>query len=164
MNNNIAQHLKISHLYYSGTSYLGDSFIIDVIELKPSSYELTVLDSTNKVIEIQKARSLKAMTEKYNKALRYWTTGVIPGMYTISDWNRDGTFKAQPGQEIQYDIYYQMHIVVPPKAAPLKLRNQYDEAYLMGEIYDIDTATEKPIFMAFGSKNGHYYYIGLVTY
>lgn len=147
---------------YSGTSYIGNEFKIELFKHASNRYTLNVTDSQGKIIETHKSKSHDLIKAKYYTILKYWITGIYPGIYTVDDWNRDGVFKAIPGQEIQYAIYYRMSIAVKPRQAPLKIASGYNEAFLMGEIYDIDSEG-KPIFMAFGSKNGHYYYIGLIT-
>ncbi len=93
-------------------------------------------------------------------------------IYTIKQWEQDGTFKATPGQEITEEIYDHMLNCMPPKSlhrdqcecALTELRVVCHNGFLMGEPY---TSDEKgnPLYLAFGSNvfnKGHFYYLGLM--
>lgn len=66
-----------------------------------------------------------------------YTDGSI---YTWTDWRRDGSFKAPPGQEITREVYDEMRNCTPPKTFPkAKARqalSEYEipvqEGFLMG--------------------------------
>lgn len=91
--------------------------------------------------------------------------------YETEDWRRDGSFKAEPGQEIAKEIYDQMFNAMPPMALP---RNVAENAlnnlhvpvhagFMMGEPYG--TSEEGTLFLAFGKNNygkgDRYFYLGL---
>ena len=79
-------------------------------------------------------------------------------MYSMSDWNRDRSFKAKPGQRVSKQIYDEMLNALPPKAVPKRLleENGCVEGFLMGEPYGNNQ------YMAFGKKaNGACYYLGI---
>ena len=93
-------------------------------------------------------------------------------IYTMKDWTRDGTFKAEPGQEIDAQLYETMQNAVPPRAIPKETAARAWELYrvpvhagfLMGQQETTDE-DGTPLFLAFGSndygKGAHYYYLGL---
>lgn len=92
-------------------------------------------------------------------------------VYTMEQWQADGDFKAQPGQEIAAAVYNEMRETVPPLPIPGRKAEQALEAYsipvhdgfLMGE-----PTKESPdglLYRAFGmndyGKGKHYFYLGL---
>lgn len=93
-------------------------------------------------------------------------------VYTMADWQRDGTFNAAPGQEITEDIYNEMQNTVPPKAIRKETARQAWEQYripvhagfLMGEPTSTDEQGRE-LYRAFGSndygRGRHCYYLGL---
>lgn len=93
-------------------------------------------------------------------------------VYTMKTWKSDGTFKAQPGQEITEQIYDIMLNCMPPQAIPKEKARQALEVYgvpvhagfLMGQEDSTDD-NGNPLYMAFGMNNygkgAHYYYLGL---
>ena len=92
--------------------------------------------------------------------------------YTREDWQRDQSFKAVPGQEIEKEIYEDMFNVLPPLRLP---RNKVMEAletmnlhisagFMMGEPHS--HSKNGALFMAFGKtypdeSGERYYYLGL---
>ena len=93
-------------------------------------------------------------------------------IYTMDDWRRDGTFKAEPGQEVTAEVYEEMRNVIEPKTLPAETAARALEVYrvpvhagfLMGEPHSTDE-TGRELYLAFGSNNyghgTHYFYIGL---
>lgn len=92
-------------------------------------------------------------------------------IYSTEQWQRDGEFKAQPGQEITEQIYEEMFNCLPPRRLPRAKAKQalqdYDipvhAGFLMGEPHS--TGKTGPLFLAFGKndygKGPHYFYLGL---
>lgn len=84
-------------------------------------------------------------------------------IYTMDQWRADGTFSAQPGQEIEQSIYDAMMNAVPPYSLPREAVAQaWDEyniivhaGFLNGEEYDTG------LYMAFGMSCRRCYYLGL---
>ena len=95
-------------------------------------------------------------------------------VYTMKTWKADGTFKAEPGQEITEEIYNIMLNCLPPRTLPTEKAQQALDAYnvpvhagfLMGQEDSTDDKG-RPLYMAFGmndyGKGKHYYYLGLST-
>lgn len=93
-------------------------------------------------------------------------------IYTMKQWEQDGTFKATPGQEITEEIYDQMLNCMPPKSlhrkqceyALSKFHTVCHAGFLMGEPYTSNKNGD-PLYCAFGSNSfdkGHFYYLGLM--
>ena len=92
--------------------------------------------------------------------------------YTMEQWRADGTFQAEPGQEITQEIYEEMLNCMPPGSLPRETTRQAMDKYsipvnagfLMGEPYTSDSKGNN-LFYAFGmarrEKTEHYYYLGL---
>ena len=78
-------------------------------------------------------------------------------VYTRENWAADGTFKAAPGQEISEEIYNEMLNVMPPLR--LKEAQGCTAGFRSSEPYTHENG--KPLYMAFGKRNGKYYYLGL---
>ena len=97
-------------------------------------------------------------------------------IYTMKDWEAAGSFDAEPGQEIEAEVYEQMLNCIPPKSIPSETAHKALEVYripvhagfLMGEPHSTgkDGLT---LYLAFGMndygsgtrKDPHYYYLGL---
>lgn len=79
-------------------------------------------------------------------------------IYTNDDWELDGTFSADPGQEIEESIYEYFFNCMPPLYLSTEDSAGYDGGFLMGEMYDYK---DGPLHMAFGRKDKKCYYIGL---
>lgn len=92
-------------------------------------------------------------------------------IYDMEQWGKDGTFKADPGQEITEEVYNQMLNGLPPKDLPgqtaLDAMRKYGitvhYGFLMGEPDRCDSAGQ--LYLAFGmsdyGKGKKYYYLGL---
>lgn len=88
----------------------------------------------------------------------------MSAIYTRSDWQRDNSFKAAPGQEIEEAIYDQMLDCMPPLRLPsCKETEIYASGFLMSEPYDIDRQTGENFYVAFGLLYGKCYFIGYMT-
>ena len=85
-------------------------------------------------------------------------------VYTMEDWRNDSYFQAKAGQEVEFEIYEQMFNCMPPIRLPrCEQTADYSSGFLMGEPNDFDPVTHKTRYLAFGRKNKHYYYIGLLS-
>lgn len=88
-------------------------------------------------------------------------------MYSMKAWEQDGDFKAQVGEEVSEEVYLRMLNVLPPIfSCPKETLERAPEpiirAFLVGEPYDHDRETGRPIYSAFGMAEGpRYYYLGL---
>ena len=88
-------------------------------------------------------------------------------MYSIETWRKDGDFSAQVGEEVSEEVYFQMlNVLDPIFACPRETMERAPEpikrAFLVGEPYDHDSETGRPIYSAFGMAEGpRYYYLGL---
>lgn len=84
-------------------------------------------------------------------------------VYTREDWDRDIYINAVAGQEIEESIYWEMFNVMPPLDLPVNERTKYYSAgFLVGEASSIDPVTYRTLYNAYGKRNGHYYFIGLL--
>lgn len=93
------------------------------------------------------------------------------GIYTAEQWNKDGSFAAEPGQEIEESIYNDLFNVLPPIQLPTAAAQDAQEQYnipvhagfMMGEPHSHDK--EGALYLAFGrndyGKGTHYFYLGL---
>lgn len=93
------------------------------------------------------------------------------GIYTAEQWNKDGSFAALPGQEIEESIYNDLFNVLPPLDLPIAAAQDAQERYnipvhagfMMGEPHSHDK--EGALYLAFGRNNygkgTHYFYLGL---
>lgn len=92
-------------------------------------------------------------------------------IYTSTQWATDGSFKAEPGQEIEEGIYNDLFNVLPPLPLPntaaeealTKLNIPVHAGFLMGEPHSHDK--EGALYLAFGrndyGRGTHYFYLGL---
>lgn len=88
-------------------------------------------------------------------------------IYTYKQWAQDGDFKAQPGQEIEPEVYEEMLNVVPPKSIPRKEADRIAQrhnipvnaGFLMGEPHSSDAGGT--LYHAFIYYNGRCFYGGL---
>ena len=88
---------------------------------------------------------------------------VPDAVYTREQWNADRTLKCVAGQEIAEDVYDAMFNVLPPMSLPRTERTQeYCAGFLCSEPYCFNPVGKGQLYSAFGRKNGHYYYIGLL--
>lgn len=93
-------------------------------------------------------------------------------IYTMQQWKQDGTFSADPGQEISAEVYEQMLNTLPPEDLPRDKARQALQDYnipvhagfLMGEPHSSNSNGEL-LYMAFGRNNygkgDRYFYLGL---
>jgi hypothetical protein len=91
-------------------------------------------------------------------------------VYTMEQWDKDGTIAAEVMQEIEEDIYNQMLNAMPPiYLQPMMFFGSQGLAMIkqciaMGEAYTHEYDRQGRLcayFMAFGVCNGKYYYLGL---
>ena len=92
-------------------------------------------------------------------------------IYTMERWRQDGSFNADPGQEITEAVYNEMLNCMPPGSLPRDKARQVLRDYnlpihagfLMGEPHSSDKRGQ--YYLAFGmndyGKGKHYYYLGL---
>lgn len=97
-------------------------------------------------------------------------------IYTMEEWEKDGSFKAEPGQQISEEIYNQMLNCMPPKSIPRGKAAQALQDYnipvhagfLMGEPHS-HNEKGKALYLAFGKndfgsgtrREPKYFYLGL---
>ena len=89
-------------------------------------------------------------------------------IYTKEQWRTDGTFSAQPGQEITADVYDSMLNCVPPRSLPKETARRASQdhsvsihaGFLMGEPHCSDKEGRQ-LYLAFGMSGNRYYYLGL---
>ena len=88
---------------------------------------------------------------------------VPDAVYTHDDWNRDRDMNAVAGQEIEESIYWEMFNVLCPMRLPRNTRTSgYDDGFLVSEPVTCDPAGKGMLYGAYGTRNGRFYYIGLV--
>ena len=78
-------------------------------------------------------------------------------MYTVEQWQKDHSFKADAGQEISEEIYEEMFNVMPIQR--LKEAHGCTAGFRTTEPYTYENG--KAVYMAFGKRDGKYYYLGL---
>ena len=78
-------------------------------------------------------------------------------IYTSEQLAADRTFKAEAGQEITEEIYEEMFNVMPIQR--LKEAHDCTAGFRTTEPYT--HINGKAVYMAFGKKDGKYYYLGL---
>lgn len=92
-------------------------------------------------------------------------------IYTNQDWEKDYSFKAQQGQEIEESIYWSMLDGITPRiykkhyltiTKPDHLEDRIAIYFLMGECYDHNGANNSARYMLFIKYNNKYYYGGLI--
>lgn len=95
-------------------------------------------------------------------------------IYTMERWRQDGSFNADPGQEITEDVYNEMLNCMPPRSLPRGKARQVLREYntpihagfMMGEPHSTGRRGET-YYLAFGmndyGKGKKYYYLGLAT-
>lgn len=97
-------------------------------------------------------------------------------VYTMEQWTQDGTFKAEPGQQISEEVYNNMLNCMPPKSLPRDKAHYALEAlnvpvhagFLMGEPHSSDEKGRQ-LYLAFGmndygsgvTRAPKYFYLGL---
>lgn len=79
--------------------------------------------------------------------------------YTKEDWHRDRNFNAQPGQEVDEEIYDEMFDVMPPARMPMREETAGYVGFCVGEPASTDEDGNLT-FSTFGKREGKYYYLG----
>jgi len=83
-------------------------------------------------------------------------------VYTMGDWANDRIFSAEPGQEIEEDIYYRFFNDLPPVSLPRTAETRgYSAGFLSSEPNGVRNG--KMTYAGFGKKEGRYYFIGYVA-
>lgn len=85
-------------------------------------------------------------------------------IYTIQDWERDGSFNAAPGQEVESGIYRSFRSLMPVRPLPKnKHTAKYECGFMMYEPYD-NPDCKKTFFPCFGqTRDGRCYFIGYLS-
>lgn len=78
-------------------------------------------------------------------------------IYTSEDWAADRSFGAEAGQEITEEVYDEMFNVMPIQR--LKEAHGCTAGFRTTEPYCYKNG--QPLYMAFGKRDGKYYYLGL---
>ena len=85
-------------------------------------------------------------------------------IYTRQDWHRDKTFAAQPGQEIEPEIYDHMLNALPPLRLPrCPQTDGFIAGFMLGEPWDSDPETGRNRYAAFGLRDRKCFFIGYLT-
>lgn len=85
------------------------------------------------------------------------------GVYTHSDWVRDKNFSAQPGQEIDEEIYWKMYDVMPIYSMPRRRDTAgYDDGFMVSEPHSTDEKGEFK-YSTFAQKSGRFFFLGNMT-
>ena len=86
-------------------------------------------------------------------------------IYTMQDWERNGSFNAAPGQQIEPAIYEHFYERMPIQRLPRnEITAKYRCGFMICEAYDSDPDTHRPRYAAFGRiKDGRYYFIGYLS-
>lgn len=83
-------------------------------------------------------------------------------IYTTEQWEKDGTFSAEVGQEVSEAVYYQMFNCLPPLRLPKECG--YLSGFRVGEPYTHEHSKTTGEYLAhyagFGKKGGKYYFLG----
>ena len=92
----------------------------------------------------------------------YTNEDVERAIYTMEQWEKDGSFSATVGQEVSEDVYEQMLNGLPPLRLPKE--SGYFSGFRMGEAYTHEqsetTGEVLSHHAAFGKRDGKYYFIG----
>lgn len=83
-------------------------------------------------------------------------------IYTMEQWEKDGSFSAEIGQEVSEEVYEQMYYCMPPLRLPRECG--YFSGFRMGEAYTHEqskkTGEMLAHYAAFGKRDGKYYFLG----
>lgn len=86
-------------------------------------------------------------------------------IYTHEQWEKDRSFSAKVGQEIETSIYLQMFEVMPPLKLPIE--SGYNGGFRMGEPYCHERSKKTgeflPHYAAFGRREGKCYFLGYMN-
>lgn len=84
------------------------------------------------------------------------------GIYTREQWEKDRSFSAAVGQEVEEEIYWEMYNVMPPLRLPKE--SGFVAGFRVGEPYTHDRSEKTgewvAYYAAFGMKGGKYYFLG----
>lgn len=75
-------------------------------------------------------------------------------VYTMEDWQRDGSLKIHPGQTVSDDVVRELLYCVPPATYG-------NGIFQVGEPYDHDWNTGRALFQTFERLESGWKYIGL---
>ena len=86
-------------------------------------------------------------------------------IYTMLDWERNGSFNAAPGQQIEPAIYEHFYELMPIQRLPKnEITAKYRYGFMISEPHDSDPETHRQRYAAFGRiKDGRYYFIGYLS-
>ncbi len=83
-------------------------------------------------------------------------------IYTSKSWEKDGTFNASVGQEIEESIFWQFLDGISPRIySKCYLEDEKATYFLEGEAYDHYGENGRARYMLFVKYNNKYYYFGL---
>lgn len=150
-------------LYHSEPIWQGRRIVIDAADLTAECGYIEVMamypDGTD--IECFITNDLEQARIVYDHYCDLAADRPTAETYTRADWERDGTFKANPGQLITADVYNDMLNCMPPYKLPHALRSDgHTKGFLMGEPSSSDA--KGLLYMAFIRHGLRYYYYGLV--
>ena len=84
-------------------------------------------------------------------------------VYTVEQWNKDGTLSAIPGQEVSKEVFFDQFEVLPPFRLPRCARTAgYETGFQVSEAACDDVMTNRTLYDTYGKRGGKYYYIGLL--
>lgn len=88
----------------------------------------------------------------------------MSGIYTMAQWERDGTFKAEKAQPISSDVYETFYNQLPPQHLPratfpvsISAGFMTTEPYIHAE----SSGKYRAFYMAFGRNGENCFYLGL---
>ena len=83
-------------------------------------------------------------------------------IYTSEQWEKDESFSAEVGQEVEEDIYWRMFEVMPPLRLPKE--SGFAAGFRVGEPHTHDRSAKTgewvAYYAAFGKRGGKYYFLG----
>lgn len=149
-------------LHHSEPIWQGRRIVIDAADLTTECGYIEVMAMYPDGTEIESCRThdLEIARQVYDRYCNLVTDRFTEGMYTHEDWERDGTFKAYPGQPITADLYNDMMNCMPPYKLPRGMRHDGHKGFLMGEPTSSDA--QGLLYMAFVREGLRHYYYGLV--
>ncbi len=86
-------------------------------------------------------------------------------IYTMQDWERNRSFNAAPGQQIEREIYELLYEKMAVQRLPRTAEtSKYICGFMLCIVHDFDSLTHKLRYAAFGRiKDGRYYFIGYIS-
>lgn len=150
-------------LHHAELTYHGRLVIVDAADLRPycNYIEVMALYPDGREIESATTHSEEDAEALYNLYCGLISGHYPPDTYTVSDWQRDGSFKARPGQAISEELYNEMFNALPHLPLPHDLKRSGLTGFCMGEPYS--HTADGAQYMAFVRRGLRYYYYGLVT-